>query len=126
MKKFNLPSQKSFRQDLRNRATRSERILWIGLKQKQLLGYKFRRQYGVGPYVLDFYCPDLKLAIEIDGPTHDSEDRNVHDARRQEFVESLGVRFLRFTDGEVAKERLVHEEPKNLPDRRRTSPTPKP
>ncbi len=101
MSKFNLKSQKSFRQELRNNATRSERLLWNCLKNSQLMGYKFRRQHGVGKYVLDFYCPELKLAIEIDGPLHETESGRRHDFQRQQFVESLGIRFLRFTDDEV-------------------------
>lgn len=104
MSKFNIKSLKSFRKDLRNHDTQSERVLWNCLKHSQLLGYKFRRQHGVGNYVLDFYCPELKLAIEIDGPTHDTEPSKIRDAQRQAFVESYGIRFLRFTDDEVSQD----------------------
>ncbi len=67
---FNRTSEKSKRQDLRNDATSAEKLLWSKLKGKQLLGVKFRRQYSVGPYILDLYCPSCRLAIELDGESH--------------------------------------------------------
>ncbi len=67
---FNPKRTKNFRQYLRNNVTETEVILWSRLKGKQLLGYKIRRQYGVGKYAIDFYCPQLKLGIEIDGESH--------------------------------------------------------
>ncbi|KAB2881268.1 DUF559 domain-containing protein [bacterium] len=98
---YNQPVQTEKRRDLRNHATRSEKLLWSHLKGKQLSGFKFRRQHGVGPYVLDFYCPEAKLAIEIDGASHDSDDAKTKDQRRQAFIEEFGVRFLRFKDTEL-------------------------
>ena len=71
---FNKSSEKNKRKRLRNNATIAEKILWEELKGSKLLGYKFRRQYGVGPFVVDFYCPRLKLAIEVDGSYHLRED----------------------------------------------------
>lgn len=98
---FNIKTQKPFRQELRNNPTRSEELLWMQLKGKQLSGFKFRRQHGVGVYVVDFYCPELKLAIEIDGPQHFTESGVEYDLRRQKLIESFGIKFLRFTDDEV-------------------------
>ncbi len=76
----------------------AEVLLWSKLKGKQLLGYKFRRQYSIDRFIVDFYCPALKLAIEIDGDTH---TREVYDRKRQEFIESFGIQFLRFTNTQV-------------------------
>ena len=98
---YNQPIQTEKRRDLRNHATRSERLLWTQLKSKQLSGFKFRRQHGVGPYILDFFCPEAKLAIEIDGSSHDSDDAKTKDQRRQAFIEEFGIRFLRFKDTEL-------------------------
>ena len=79
----------------------AEVILWPRLRGEQVSGWKFRRQYSVGPYVLDFYCPRLKLAIEIDGPTHDGDEACVYDANRQAFIECHGITFLRFRNERV-------------------------
>ena len=81
--------------------TRAEIVLWYSLKGKQLLGYKFRRQHRVDQYILDFYCPELNLAIEVDGESHSSGDARRRDAKRQKEIEVYGIRFLRFTDDEV-------------------------
>jgi very-short-patch-repair endonuclease len=81
--------------------TRAEVFLWIELRNKNLAGYKFRRQFSIGPYILDFYSPRLKLAIEIDGATHVSADEREHDKNRQKEIENLGVQFLRFTNADV-------------------------
>ena len=79
----------------------AERILWLRLKGKGLAGHKFRRQHGVGPFVVDFYCPECKLAIELDGPVHDTIEAKEYDRRRQEYIKQYGIRFLRFTNDEV-------------------------
>ena len=70
-------------------------LLWRSLK-KSGVGAKFRRQHGVGPYVLDFYCPEHKLAIEIEGSVHDDVIRRDYDAERQAYLESHGIRVLYF------------------------------
>jgi len=77
--------------------------LWKHLRGKQLLGFKFRRQFGVGPYIVDFYSPPAKLAIEIDGDTHFGPEAEQRDKRRQEFIESFEIEILRFTNSEVMK-----------------------
>jgi very-short-patch-repair endonuclease len=84
--------------------TDSERRLWSILRRKQLNGYRFRRQYSVGAYVLDFYCPETHLAIEIDGLSHMSSEAAAYDKNRQEEIESLGIHFLRFTNDQVDME----------------------
>ena len=80
---------------------KAEVLVWSRLKGKQMVRFKFRRQYNVGPYVIDFYCPALKLAVEIDGDSHFHQEAEVRDVSRQEFIESFGIRFLRFTNDEV-------------------------
>jgi len=66
-----------------------------------MLGHKFRRQHSVDQYVIDFYCPKLKLAIEVDGESHFTAIARVYDRRRQEFIESFGIRFLRITNIDI-------------------------
>ncbi len=100
---FNRKSQKIKRQYLRNNATNTERILWSKLKEKQLFGQKFRRQHGIGPFIVDFYCPECKLAIEIDGATHWTREAKEYDRRREEYIGRYGVHFLRFTNSAVVE-----------------------
>jgi very-short-patch-repair endonuclease len=64
-------------------------------------GFKFRRQYSVNQYVVDFYCPELKLAIEIDGDSHFNDISEKYDKERQKSIESFGIRFLRFTNIDI-------------------------
>jgi very-short-patch-repair endonuclease len=98
---FNLESTKSTRQMLRNNMAQPEVILWSKLKGKQLDGFKFRRQYGIENFVIDFYCPQVKLAIEIDGDSHFSENSQEKDKWRQKIIEKYGINFLRFTNIEI-------------------------
>lgn len=95
------PRLKEIARKLRKRMTRSEVILWQHLKGKQMNGYDFDRQRRIDEYVVDFYCKKLKLAIEVDGSSHDSEEAQEQDRYRQQRLEALGVRFLRFRDEEV-------------------------
>ncbi len=81
--------------------TLSEILLWNQLKQKQMMGCDFHRQKPVDEYVVDFFCPELLLAIEIDGQSH--ERKLEKDSERQREIEALGVEFLRFEDDEVKK-----------------------
>ena len=79
--------------------TLSEVLLWNELKNKKILGYDFDRQRPINNYIVDFYCKELKLAIEIDGDTHIFKYED--DDERQKVIEKLGVSFLRFEDVEV-------------------------
>ncbi len=94
---FNRSDQNDLRKKLRNEPTEAEVFLWQKLKNKQLNGYKFRRQYGIGEYVVDFYCVEARLAIEVDGPIHDGEENAANDADRQKNIEALALRIIRFT-----------------------------
>ena len=98
---FNSRSGKQTRRSLRKRMPESEVILWSKLQRKQLGGHKFRRQFGVGKYSIDFYCPKLKLAVELDGESHLSGQAEEEDSRRQAIVEQFGIRVLRFTNDQV-------------------------
>ncbi len=100
---FNKGSQTEKRRLLRNNATKAEEILWQRLKGKQVENHKFRRQFSITEYVVDFYCPKLKLAIEVDGATHSSQDEIEYDIDRQTKIEALGIVFLRFRNEEIYK-----------------------
>ena len=97
---FNKAEYKPRRQALRGNMTETEEKLWQILRGKQM-GVKFRRQHGIGHYITDFYCPELKLVIEVDGDSHSSADAQTYDAIRHDFMASLGIITLRFTNDEV-------------------------
>ncbi len=78
----------------------TERILWYSLRGAQLDGRKFTRQKGIGPYIVDFYCAEEKLAIELDGSVHEDPNVQARDQARQVYLESMGVRVIRFTNEE--------------------------
>jgi very-short-patch-repair endonuclease len=94
-------SEKALRQSLRAEMPSAESVLWSKLRRRQLLGYKFRRQYSVGAYVVDFYCAELRLAIELDGDTHFQGRAHSRDKERERFIKSFGIDFLRFRNVEV-------------------------
>ncbi len=99
---FNKHTEKEKRRILRKNTTASEKIVWTYLRRKQILSERFLRQFSVEYYVLDFYCPRLKLAIEIDGDSHFiNQDVIDYDKERQDFIENLGIEFLRFRNEEV-------------------------
>jgi very-short-patch-repair endonuclease len=91
------------RQRLRRNMPKAETLLWARLRGRKVLGYKFRRQFSVGPYSIDFYCPELKLAIEVDGESHLTEQAIASDQERQDYIEAFEIRFLRFTNAQVYK-----------------------
>ena len=101
-KLFNKKSEKEKRRHLRNNQTFCEKIVWINLRRKQICGERFLRQFGIGKFVVDFYCPRLKLAIEIDGDSHfENRDAVEYDKWRQKLIESLEIKIIRFTNVEV-------------------------
>ena len=97
----NHPTTKEYRRLLRRTETPTERMLWKKLRGKQLEGYRFRQQHGYGPYILDFYCPSLRLCIELDGNVHDDEFIKQKDEERTRFLEQNRIRVLRFRNEEV-------------------------
>jgi very-short-patch-repair endonuclease len=100
-KLFNKISEKLKRRELRSKMTKAEAIVWQKLRCKQIDNCKFRNQYSVDRFVLDFYSPEIKLAIEIDGESHFQEGVAQYDEQRQIFIESAGIKFLRFTNKDV-------------------------
>ena len=95
-KRHNQQEQTLLRKTLRNHATAPEALLWMKLKGKQIDGLKFRRQFGVGPYVIDFYCPELRLGIELDGEIHNRFDTEMHDNIRTAFLRENRITLLRY------------------------------
>ena len=81
--------------------TATELLLWSRLRAKQFEGLKFRRQHGVGPYIVDFYCPERRIVIEVDGDTHAEADQVVRDKERDLYLASLGLEVVRYTNGDV-------------------------
>ena len=84
---------------LRKTTTRAERVLWSVLSDRKCGCQKFRRQHAIEPYIVDFYCAEAKLVVEINGESHDG--RQDYDRRRDEYLEKLGLRVMRFTNGDV-------------------------
>ena len=97
--KANPSGQKDQRKSLRYRMTHAEVVLWLALKNRGVGGYKFRRQQGIGPYILDFYCYELKLCVELDGSFHDY--KSDYDAQRTKYLNNQGVRVMRFKNEQV-------------------------
>ena len=93
---------RTFCRALRKEGTQGEAILWSQLRARQL-GYQFRRQVPIGEYIVDFYCHQLKLAVEVDGLSHRVDTAGRQDLARQQRLEALGIKFLRFTEGEVRR-----------------------
>jgi very-short-patch-repair endonuclease len=94
---------KDYRKDLRSNLTPAEAALWVMLKGKQLEGRKFRRQHSIGNYIVDFYCPSEKLAIELDGDHHFSSGGYELDQEKEECLKKNGIRIIRFENDEVFK-----------------------
>ena len=95
------PKLKEIARRLRKGSTLSEILLWRYLKGKKMLGYDFDRQKPIDKYIVDFFCNELMLAIEIDGCSHN--EKSEEDRIRQAKLESLGIRFLRFYDSDIKK-----------------------
>ena len=101
MQIYNRKYLKQFRKDLRNNLTPAEATLWKALQRSKLEGRKFRRQHSVGNYILDFYCPKEKLAIELDGQGHFTASGSERDFIRDEYIKTLDIKVLRFENIEI-------------------------
>jgi very-short-patch-repair endonuclease len=97
---FNKRKELEKRRKLRRKETYVEKIVWLHLRGRQILGYKFRRQYSVDHFVIDFYCPELKLAVEIDGDVHEIPEQKNYDKARQKYLEAFGIKFVRIKNEE--------------------------
>jgi very-short-patch-repair endonuclease len=104
--------------------TDAETKLWHALRRDQINGLNFRRQHPAGPYTLDFYCPRLRLGIELDGGQH-AEDRRAADERRSRWLETKGIQIIRFWNNDVlANTRGVLEEIERVAEKRAQMITP--
>ena len=88
---------------LRSNMTGPETRRWSRLRARQLQGLKFRRQHGIGPYIVDFYCPEQSLVSEVDGDSHADADQIVRDQLRDAYFQSLGLRVLRYFNDDIMK-----------------------
>ncbi|MBU2590942.1 MAG: endonuclease domain-containing protein [Nitrospinota bacterium] len=94
-------SLKQISRNLRRNMTDAETLLWAKLRGKQLKGCQFYRQKIIGSYIADFYCPKLKLVIEVDGGQHYSTEGKEKDKKRDDYMIRTGITVLRFSDREV-------------------------
>jgi len=97
---YNINKHTQLRQSLRGDMPAAEKRLWQRIRKKQL-GIKFRRQHGIDRYVTDFYCPEYKLVIELDGNSHDCLEAQAYDRERNMFMQDIGLEVLRFSNQEV-------------------------
>ena len=92
---------KERRRELRMNMTQAERKLWERLRGRRFFGLKFYRQYSIGSFILDFYCPGLRFGIELDGSHHGSADGKVYDVERDTLLKALGASLIRFENCEL-------------------------
>ncbi|MDV7706217.1 endonuclease domain-containing protein [Acinetobacter pittii] len=86
---------------MRSNATDAENLMWQLLRAKRFMNLKFRRQHVITPYIVDFYCHEIGLVIELDGGQHGSADGRAYDAERTKFLEALGLRVVRYWNNDV-------------------------
>jgi len=98
------PKLKELARNHRNNSTKAEIILWLKLKNSQLYGYDFHRQKPIDSYIVDFYCYELDLAIEIDGYSHEFVEVHLKDVKKEKRLNELGIEVLRFSDDQVLKD----------------------
>jgi very-short-patch-repair endonuclease len=106
---------------LRRSATPAERRAWALLRDRNCLGYKFRRQQVIRGFICDFYCPELRLVIELDGAVHDSQYAFEYDERRSGVLEQLGLQVHRIRNADLPRERLLAI----IREAQRSSPSPR-
>jgi len=97
----NNPILKQRRRNLRREQTDAEKLLWRYLRGRRLRGIKFYRQYSVGPFILDFFSAELRLAVEVDGGQHLTDERRQYDEERSEYLRAYGIEVIRFWNNEV-------------------------
>lgn len=95
------PQLLEFAKTMRSNATDAENLMWQLLRAKRFLNLKFRRQHVIAPYIVDFYCHDLGLVIELDGSQHVTNDGKEYDAERTKFLEALGLKVVRYWNHDV-------------------------
>ena len=87
--------------EFKHKPTIAENKLWKLIKEKQILDYKFRRQYVIAGYILDFYCPALKQGIEVDGSIHDIKENKDYDITREDIIKQHNINIIRITNAEI-------------------------
>lgn len=97
----NDPALMQRRRELRRNQTDAEKVFWAKVRNRQIYGIRFFRQYSIGPYILDFYCPAVKLAVEFDGGQHNQWSNREYDAARSEYLRAQGIDVIRFWNHEV-------------------------
>ncbi|MEN8282056.1 endonuclease domain-containing protein [Acinetobacter gerneri] len=95
------PKLLEFAKNMRSQATEAEDLMWQILRARRFMGLKFRRQHVIAPYIVDFYCHELGLVIELDGSQHNTHDALEYDNQRTQFLEALGFRVVRYWNHEV-------------------------
>lgn len=105
-----------FARENRQKQTKAEQLLWSRLRNRKLNGFKFRRQHPIRNFILDFYCHQFLLAVEIDGDYHNQEEQKDYDSGRTFEIEELGIKVLRFTNKEVEEDidKVLQEIAKHL------------
>lgn len=98
---YNKTELKPLRRELRKHQTKVERVVWNLVRNRQILGLKFLRQYSVGNYILDFFCPEIRLAIEIDGGQHAEPLNQIVDHERTQYLREQHITVIRFWNNEV-------------------------
>ena len=98
---YNNKSLKERRKELRNNQTPAEKILWKYISKNKIKRLRFLRQYGVGAYVIDFYCPKIRLGVELDGSSHTEKEVKIYDKDREKFLENLDIGIIRFWNSDV-------------------------
>ena len=99
----NLPHLEKYRKKLRKNQTPAEKVLWKFIKSNQIKDTRFRRQFSIGNYILDFYCRKLKLGIELDGNSHFTETVQEKDKERDKYLNELGITMMRFENDLIMK-----------------------
>jgi very-short-patch-repair endonuclease len=97
----NAPKLKERRQELRRNQTEAEKSFWAHVRNRSFLGLRFFRQYSIGPYILDFYCPKANIAVELDGGQHSLDESREYDIARSAFLAGHGIEVMRFWNHDV-------------------------
>ena len=110
-KQLSHPASVNIARKLRRTQTPAEKLFWQVIKNRQVANLKFKRQHPVGPFIVDFYCHEASLIIEVDGDVHDVEEIKIYDKQREAYLKNKGYSILRFTNEEVVAEldRVVRE-----------------
>ena len=98
------PALLAFARDMRSHTTSAEAYIWNLVRAKRFLNLKFRRQHVIAPYIVDFYCSEIRLVIELDGAQHGSAEGRMYDAERTLFLNALGLTVVRYWNNEVLKQ----------------------